>query len=89
MKAVGQHLQPHLSATLHRVRASSIFAEPAQITPEELAKDKSSFDAIVDVREEREFNNGHIEGTRSNFQTFTERVPKAADLAACYESSTY
>jgi rhodanese-related sulfurtransferase len=62
MKAVGQHLQPHLSATLHRVRASSIFAEPAQITPEELTKERGSFDAIVDVREEREFNNGHIEG---------------------------
>ena len=67
MKAVGQHLQPHLSASLHRVRASSIFSEPAQITPEELARDKSAFDAVVDVREEREFNNGHIEGTHPKF----------------------
>lgn len=66
MKAVGQHLQPHLSATLHRVRASSIFAEPAQITPEELDRERTGFDAIVDVREEREFNNGHIEGAWSN-----------------------
>lgn len=62
MKAVGQHLQPHLSATLHRVRASSIFAEPAQIMPEELAKEQHSFDAVIDVREEQEFANGHIEG---------------------------